>query len=52
MRTVIEDLGLTHLWVLYPGDREYPLNDTITALPLRKIHDLQLHPGAARQPAR
>ena len=52
MRTVIEDLGLTHLWVLYPGDQEYPLNDTITALPLRKIHDLELHPGAARQPAR
>ena len=52
MHAVIEDLGLTHLWVLYPGDQEYPLNDTITALPLRKIHDLQLHPGAARQPAR
>ena len=52
MRTVIEDLGLTHLWVLYPGDREYPLNDTITALPLRKIHDLELHPGAARLPVR
>ena len=52
MRTVIEDLGLTHLWVLYPGDQEYPLNDTITALPLRKIHDLELHPGAARLPAR
>ena len=52
MRTVIEDLGLTHLWVLYPGDQEYPLNDTITALPLRKIHDLELHPGAARLPVR
>ena len=50
MHTVIEDLGLAHLWVLYPGDQEYPLNDTITALPLRKIHDRQLHPGAARQP--
>ena len=52
MHTVIEDLGLAHLWVLYPGDQEYPLNATITALPLRKIHDLQLHPGAARQPVR
>ena len=50
MHTVIEDLGLAHLWVLYPGNQEYPLNATITALPLRKIHDLQLHPGAARQP--
>ena len=45
MHTVIEDLGLAHLWVLYPGNQEYPLNDTITALPLRKIHDLQLHPA-------
>ena len=52
MRTVIDDLGLTHLWVLYPGGQEYPLNDTITALPLRKIHDLELYHGAARLPAR
>ena len=37
MRIVIEDLGLAHLWVLYPGlfDHEYPLTDTITALPLK-----------------
>ena len=46
MHTVIEDLGLAHLWVLYPGDQEYPLTDTITALPLQKIHDLELRPGA------
>ena len=37
MHIVIEDLGLTHLWVLYPGDHEYPLTDTITALPLKKV---------------
>ncbi len=42
MRTVIEDLRLAHLWVLYPGDRQYPLGDTITALPLKKIHELEL----------
>ena len=46
MHTVIEDLGLAHLWVLYPGDQEYPLTDTITALPLQKIHNLELRPGA------
>ena len=44
MHIVIEDLGLEHLWVVYPGDREYPLTDTITALPLKNIHDLELHP--------
>ena len=41
MHVVVEDLGLEHLWVLYPGDREYPLTDTITALPLKKIHDIE-----------
>lgn len=42
MHVVIEDLGLEHLWVVYPGDREYPLTDTITALPLKKIHEIEL----------
>ena len=44
MHIVIEDLGLERLWVVYPGDREYPLTDTITALPLKNIHDLELRP--------
>ncbi len=44
MHIVIEDLGLERLWVIYPGDREYPLTDTITALPLKNIHDLKLGP--------
>ena len=42
MHIVIEDLGLERLWVVYPGDREYPLTDTITALPLKNIHYLEL----------
>ena len=45
MHVVIEDLGLSHLWVLYPGDREYPLTDTVTALPLKSIHGLDLRPA-------
>ena len=44
MHIVIEDLGLECLWVVYPGDREYPLTDTITALPLKNIHNLELRP--------
>ena len=44
MHIVIEDLGLERLWVVYPGDREYPLTATITALPLKNIHDLDLCP--------
>ena len=46
MHVVIADLGLAHLWVLYPGDREYPLADAITALPLKRIDDLELRPMA------
>ena len=42
MHAVIADLGLAHLWVLYPGNQEYPLTDTITALPLQQIHGLEL----------
>ena len=41
MHVVLDDLGLTHLWVIYPGDLEYPLSDRITALPLKQIPDLQ-----------
>ncbi len=44
MHIVIEDLELEHLWVIYPGDREYPLTDTITALPLKSIQELELRP--------
>ena len=42
MHLVTDDPGLAHLWVSYPGDLEYPLSDRITALPLKKIHDLDL----------
>ncbi len=45
MHVVIEDLGLEHLWILYPGDREYPLTDTITALPLKNIDKITLRPA-------
>ena len=37
MHTVSQDLGLSHLWVVYPGELRYPLADSITALPLKEI---------------
>ena len=40
MRIVIDDLGLSHLWVVYPGQKEYPLGDKITALPLAQVRNL------------
>lgn len=45
MHIVTEDLGLEHLWVLYPGDHEYPLTETITALPLKNIRNIELRPS-------
>ncbi len=48
MHVVIEDLKLEHLWVLYPGDLEYPLSEKITALPLKRIHTLELRPAAGK----
>ena len=45
MRVVIDDLGLEHLWVVYPGDREYPLADAVTALPLKRIGACELGPA-------
>ena len=34
MRIALEDLGLDHLVVIYPGARAYPLSDRVTVLPL------------------
>ena len=42
MRVVLEDLGLEHLWVVYPGDLKYSLTEEITALPLKNIGDISL----------
>jgi len=44
MHIAMEDLKLERLWVVYPGAREYPLADSITALPLGRIHDISLAP--------
>jgi len=40
MHIAIEDLGLEHLWVIYPGDQKYALDDRITAIPLKEILQL------------
>ena len=45
MHIVAGDLGLEHLWVVYPGELEYPLTDNITALPLRGVPRLALASG-------
>lgn len=37
MTNALEDLDLAHLWVLYPGDRTYPLEERATTLPLESL---------------
>jgi len=31
------DLGLEHLWIVYPGDESYTLDDRISVLPVAGI---------------
>ncbi|MFZ2656746.1 MAG: ATP-binding protein [Victivallales bacterium] len=37
MHIAVEDLGLEHLWVIYPGKESYRLDKRITALPLSQL---------------
>ena len=36
----LEDLGLDHLWVVYPGDEGYALDDRISVLPVAEVGTL------------
>jgi hypothetical protein len=47
MHIAIKDLGLAHLWVVYPGRERYPLGERITALPLRELPRLNLEEAEA-----
>jgi predicted AAA+ superfamily ATPase len=42
MHIALDDLGLEHLYTVYPGTRTYPLTERITALPLIALAQLQL----------
>jgi len=37
MHIAIKDLGLEHLWVIYPGDQKYSLDSKVTVIPLEQI---------------
>lgn len=41
MRSAVADLSLERLWVLYPGDKIYALDENIQVLPLREIGSLR-----------
>lgn len=40
MQIACEDLGLSHLWVIYPGREQYKLSSKITALPLTDVKEV------------
>ena len=44
MHVAIDDLGLEHLWVVYPGSLRYSLTDRITALPLVEVNEIAFQP--------
>jgi uncharacterized protein len=40
MRVAQEDLSLEHLWVIYPGQESYRLDDKISALAIQEVPEL------------
>lgn len=44
MRVALEDLGLEHLWVVYPGKTGYPIDRSISVVPLTEVP--RLLPGS------
>lgn len=44
-RIALNDLGLDHLWIVYPGQHRYPVHERVTAWPLRDIADLSARLG-------
>ena len=40
MRVALEDLGLDYLWILYPGDDAYVLDDRIAVHPVSRVSEL------------
>ncbi len=42
IRTAIKDLSLKHLWIIYPGKREYDLDKNISVIPIASISKLPI----------
>jgi len=40
MHTALQDLGLDHLWVVYPGTESYRLADRLTVIPITSVPEL------------
>lgn len=42
MSVAIQDLKLEHLWVVYPGSQEYPLDEKISVIPINSLSSLPI----------
>ena len=51
MRVALDDLELSHLWVVYPGNEAYPLDERISVLPVTDIPALARSLGAGGEGA-
>jgi uncharacterized protein len=40
MRVAIADLSLSHLWIVYPGKETYPIDETISVVPLDRFWEI------------
>lgn len=49
MRVALNDLELEHLWVVYPGDEPYPLDDRISVLPIAGVPELARSLGGGKE---
>jgi predicted AAA+ superfamily ATPase len=48
MHSVLKDLDLQRLWVIYPGENSYPAHEKVTMLPLSEISTLPVRIKAAK----
>jgi uncharacterized protein len=42
-QTALETLNLEHLWIVYPGEHQYPFSDRISVLPLKDVAKVVQH---------
>ncbi len=42
LRSVLRDLPLQHLWIVYPGPDRYRLDETVTVLPVAELADVAM----------
>lgn len=41
MRIAIKDLGLSHLWIVYPGTHNYPADDAVSVCSISAIGSIK-----------